>query len=48
MPRNVLEHASDKLLWANPGPGAIRGLYRLLGRELKNKGNAAAPPAPKD
>lgn len=44
----VLEHASDKLLWSNPGPGAIRGLYRLLGREIKNKSNAAAPPVPKD
>lgn len=44
----ILEHATDKLLWSNPGPGAIRGLYRLLGREIKNKSNAACPPVPKD
>jgi hypothetical protein len=43
-----LQHASDKSIWSNPGPGAIRGLYRVLGREIKNKSNAASPPVPKD
>jgi hypothetical protein len=43
-----LEHASDKLPWSNPGPGAIRGLMRVLGREIKNKSNATSPPVPKD
>jgi hypothetical protein len=43
-----LEGATDKLIWSNPGPGAIRGLYRVLGREIKNKSNAACPPVPKD
>ena len=44
----MLEQATDKLLWSNPGPGAIRGLHRVLGREIKNKSNAACPPVPKD
>jgi hypothetical protein len=43
-----LEHATDKLIWCNPGPGAVRGLYRVLGRVLTNKGNASCPPIPKD
>ena len=43
-----LEHATDKLSWCNPGPGAIRGLYRVLGRELTNKSNATCPPVPRD
>jgi hypothetical protein len=30
----LLEHATDKLTWSNPGPGAKRGLNRLLGRGL--------------
>jgi hypothetical protein len=43
-----LEGATDKMIWSNPGPGAIRGLYRVLGREITNKSNAACPPVPKD
>lgn len=31
----VLQDAPDKLSWANPGPGAARGLCRLLGLPLK-------------
>jgi hypothetical protein len=27
---STLEHATDKLTWCNPGPGALRGLRRLL------------------
>ena len=30
----VLENATDIMTWANPGPGAMRGLNRLTGREL--------------
>ena len=45
---SILAHASDKMVWCNPGPGAVRGLYRVLGREIKNKSNAACPPIPKD
>jgi len=30
----LLENANDKLTWANAGPGAMRGLNRLTGREL--------------
>jgi hypothetical protein len=30
----VLRDATDKLTWSNPGPGAKRGLNRLLGRPL--------------
>jgi hypothetical protein len=43
-----LEHATDKMIWCNPGPGAVRGLYRVLGRKLPNKGNASCPPVPRD
>jgi len=32
----LLEHAKDKLTWSNPGPGAKRGLNRLLGRDLNH------------
>ena len=32
-----LDGADDKLTWANPGPGARRGLNRLAGRELNTK-----------
>jgi hypothetical protein len=31
----VLENAPDKCTWSNAGPGAKRGLNRILGRELK-------------
>lgn len=44
----VLENARDKCIWSNPGPGAVRGLYRVLGRQLKTKGNASCPPIPRD
>ena len=30
----LLEDAEDRLTWANAGPGAMRGLNRLTGREL--------------
>lgn len=33
----LLENATDKLVWSNPGPGAKRGLNRLLGRPLEAK-----------
>ena len=31
---HLLENAEDRLTWANAGPGAMRGLNRLTGREL--------------
>ena len=31
---HLLENATDIMTWANPGPGAMRGLNRLTGREL--------------
>jgi hypothetical protein len=31
----LLERAPDRMTWANPGPGAMRGLNRLHGRDLK-------------
>jgi hypothetical protein len=43
---HLLEDATDINTWANPGPGAIRGMYRVLGREIKNKSNATAPGVP--
>jgi len=33
----LLSKASDILTWANPGPGATRGLNRIHGRPLKAK-----------
>jgi len=30
----LLDDAPDRLAWANPGPGAMRGLNRLHGREV--------------
>lgn len=44
----LLEHAPDKLSWCNPGPGAVRGLYRLLGKEFPKGNNASSPPVPDD
>ena len=32
-----LEKAPDIMTWANPGPGAMRGLNRIFGRELNDK-----------
>lgn len=43
-----LESATDLHSWCNPGPGAIRGMYRVLGRELPTKNNASYPPLPRD
>jgi|TARA_E500000305_G_scaffold41229_1_gene31804 hypothetical protein len=31
----VLDKAKDRFTWANAGPGAIRGINRILGRDLK-------------
>lgn len=31
---NYLKGATDKLTWSNPGPGARRGINRLLGKDL--------------
>lgn len=45
----LLENAPDIMTWCNPGPGCIRGLYRLSGEEWKSKGNnSTSPPRPKD
>jgi hypothetical protein len=33
----VLENAADKLTWCNPGPGAKRGLNRLLERDIETR-----------
>jgi hypothetical protein len=43
-----LENAPDKMTWCNPGPGAIRGLYRLTDTPFKKGDNATSPPRPKD
>lgn len=31
-----LDQASDIMTWANPGPGAVRGIVRLMGQEVKD------------
>lgn len=43
-----LENATDKSTWSNPGPGAVRGLMRVFGREITNKSNSTSPATPKD
>jgi len=34
---HLLRNATDVMTWANPGPGAMRGLNRLHGRPLEKK-----------
>ncbi len=41
---SVLKEATDIMTWCNPGPGCIRGLYRIAGIEIPNKSNATSPP----
>jgi hypothetical protein len=45
---DVLKDATDVSTWCNPGPGAIRGLYRILERDFPKGNNASSPPVPKD
>jgi hypothetical protein len=42
----LLENAPDIMTWANPGPGCIRGLYRLRGLPLSSRGNSDCLPRP--
>ena len=35
----VLDKAEDRFTWANAGPGAVRGLNRIHGRELNKSLN---------
>lgn len=44
----LLENAPDKLTWCNPGPGCIRGLYRLVDEPFPKGNNSTSPPMPKD
>lgn len=44
----LLEHAGDKMTWCNPGPGCIRGLYRVAGEDFPKGNNSSSPPRPKD
>lgn len=44
----VLENATDIDTWSNPGPGAVRGLSRILGLEFDASNNSSSPPCPKD
>jgi hypothetical protein len=39
----LMDRAPDRMTWANPGPGAMRGLNRLHGRDLywRKKGGGA-------
>lgn len=45
---HLLWDAPDVLTWCNPGPGAIRGLLRLLERPFEKGNNSTSPPRPKD
>lgn len=42
-----LEGATDIMTWANPGPGAVRGMYRLMGWPIETS-NSARPPVPEN
>jgi hypothetical protein len=44
----LLEEATDVLTWCNPGPGAVRGMYRVLGRDFAKGNNSSSPPRPRD
>jgi hypothetical protein len=44
----LLEKAPDKLTWCNPGPGCIRGIYRLRGMDFPKGNNSTSPPRPRD
>jgi hypothetical protein len=45
---DILYDAPDKCTWCNPGPGAVRGLYRVLGWDFPKGDNSKHPPTPKD
>lgn len=42
-----LENARDKLTWCNPGPGCIRGLYRIMEKDFPKGNNSTSPAKPK-
>ena len=43
----LLKNATDKMTWCNPGPGAVRGIYRVLDISFQKGKNASSPPKPK-
>jgi hypothetical protein len=45
---DILCDAPDRNTWCNPGPGAVRGLYRVLGWDFPKGDNSKHPPTPKD
>jgi len=45
---NLLRDATDVLTWCNPGPGAIRGLYRIAEEPTGKANNSSSPAWPKD
>lgn len=38
----------DRMEWCNPGPGAIRGLYRMLGIPFSKSNNSSILPVPEN
>lgn len=44
---HLLRSAVDVDSWVNPGPGSVRGLYRLLGWDLSGYSNTMRPPVPR-
>jgi len=45
---DILKDATDKLTWCNPGPGAIRGMYRIHGIDFRKGRNSSSPRRPKE
>jgi hypothetical protein len=45
---DILDNAPDRNTWCNPGPGAVRGLYRVLEWDFQKGDNSKHPPTPKD
>lgn len=43
-----LENAPDRMTWCNPGPGSLRGIYRIHGREFPKGDNSTRLPVPKE
>ncbi len=41
---SFLEHAPDKMTWCHVGPGATRGLSRVLGIPFEKGNNSSSPP----
>ena len=42
----ILQNSPDIMTWCNPGPGCLRGLYRIKGWEFEKGNNSTSPVLP--